>query len=105
MAADDLLFTAKTQRPTDPLPELPEISNCPFCGHSAKVDYHQLRYYGINVYGQRKIRFGFYVRCKRCLARGPVKTATLITYSREFKMQEANMKIDAIKAWNGRRST
>ena len=78
-----------------------ELKPCPFCGGKAKMTKRQIRYFGMNYKGQKKIRMAVQVRCNRCKARGPVYTSTLIMPGSESYVNEW-MQPNAARWWNDR---
>lgn len=54
------------------------IKKCPFCGGDPHIRTKELRYYGRNGYGDKKVRQAVYVYCGKCHARGPSVTETVV---------------------------
>lgn len=96
----------------EPLPE--EISQdpepCPFCGGNPHINRKNLRARMVMerpplqpwikdaVITMRREHISVYVYCGRCRARGPIVTRTL-----KRRSEEDEMKVEAIRKWNGMR--
>ena len=78
-----------------------ELKPCPFCGGKAKYSERQMRWYGTNWLGERKIKFGGQVICQRCHARGSLFSRTAIT-PREYGATTSWLYDRATEAWNRR---
>lgn len=77
-----------------------ELKPCPFCGGKGRVSGREIRYFGQNDYGAKKIRYGVQVICGRCKARGPLVTETVVLgYGGDNVLTETER---AIELWNGR---
>lgn len=79
-----------------------ELKPCPFCGGKARMTKRQIRYFGTNYQGEKKIRMAVQVMCSRCKARGPVYTSTLFIPGSESYVSEW-MQPNAARWWNERR--
>lgn len=79
-----------------------ELEACPFCGGKAKNVGRQMRYFGQNYIGQKKVRYGIQAMCQRCHARGPLFSRVVIIPSKEYKATVDWLKEQAIEAWNRR---
>lgn len=79
-----------------------ELKPCPFCGGKAHISEREMRYYGINDFGCRKIKFGAQAMCNKCRARGGVVTAIIITDRKDTNEQFDKLDERAIEAWNRR---
>lgn len=56
-----------------------KLKPCPFCGGEAKLSFKDVEFYGMNCYGDKKIKYRVQVICNKCHSRGkPVKTDWLI---------------------------
>lgn len=64
-----------------------KLAACPFCGGSARMSRRQMRYYGTNYLGAKKIRLGVQAICCRCKARGPLYAATVIVPGSESHIE------------------
>lgn len=73
---------------------------CPFCGGNGHVSTRDMRFYGQNVFGNRKIKYGAQVICNRCHARGGIATAIIITDRADTRTEMDKLRERAIKAWN-----
>lgn len=76
--------------------------SCPFCGGNSRITMHEIRYYGQNYFGYKKIKFGAQAICNKCHARGGVVTAIIITGCNTTKAELDNLKTRAISAWDKR---
>ena len=82
-----------------------ELKPCPFCGgHKVRLNYHQSKYYGVNGYGAKKIKFTGYIVCNKCRSRGkPVSFTSgrvnCIGWSKEVEDELLSL---AAEAWNKR---
>ena len=80
-----------------------ELKPCPFCKGKAHFRGRQLHYFGQNYYGDRKIRYGVYVYCGSCKARGGLSAATVIFKGSVFtKEDKAWLEEEAARLWNER---
>lgn len=82
-----------------------KLKPCPFCGEQkARLNYHQSKYYGQNVFGAKKIKFTGYIVCSKCLSRSkPVSVISGRVYCAGWaKELEEEMLPLAAEAWNRR---
>lgn len=78
------------------------LKPCQFCGGKAKNVRRQMRFLGQNYIGQKKIRYGQQVMCRRCHARGPLFSRVVIFPSAEHKAEFDWLEEQAAEAWNRR---
>lgn len=105
---------------------LEEIASCPFCDGKARLVAKKDRFFGENVFGNKKLGWTLYVKCNKCHSRGkPIKTEAIKLYrdgdfapigdftKTDFHLgkgkgfREANMTFapyvqKALEAWNHR---
>lgn len=78
-----------------------ELKPCAFCGGKGHVSGREIRYFGRNDYGAKKIRYGVQVICGTCKARGPLVVETVV-FGYGANEELADMENKAIELWNGR---
>ena len=77
------------------------VFSCPFCRCDARVVLKQLRFLGWNTAGTRKkIRYGAYVTCNRCKARGPIVADNVVFGDGNERTIMGQIKEKAIKKWD-----
>lgn len=80
------------------------LKPCHFCGGNGKLNWHQSKYYGQNVFGAKKIKFTGYIFCTKCRSRGaPVSVISDRVNCRgwETELRDALFP-KAAEAWNRR---
>lgn len=82
-----------------------KLKPCPFCGYkNASLRYHEVKYYGTNDFGVKKIKFTGYIVCNKCLSRGkPVSVTKDNVHCRDWNYELwSEMLPMAAEAWNRR---
>ena len=79
-----------------------ELKRCPFCGGKAQFSHREMRFFGQNFYGAKKIKFGGQVICNRCKARGPLFTRVILIGTPSAQDGFAWLADESEKAWNRR---
>lgn len=82
-----------------------DIKPCPFCGNRAKVSTREMKFLGINAFGEKLLRMAVQVICNRCHARGPVVTGVVIDPYTTGQAYMKEMAEKAVDKWNIDRDT
>ena len=80
------------------------LKPCPFCGGGARLSQRQMRFFGQNYIGQKKIKYGEQVICGRCHARGTLFSRIVIFPSKDHQAAFRWLEESAAEAWNRRAS-
>ena len=75
--------------------------SCPFCGGNGNLSIRQGKFFGVNGFGDKKMKLVLQVSCNRCHSRGkPITTEYLVNPNYENIPEEYRDK--AWNAWNRR---
>ena len=72
------------------------VKQCPFCGGNPKIMVREQKYFGQYEDGRKDKLYGFYVKCTRCHARGPLFTMYNVPKDNEYAIAKAKFR------WNDR---
>lgn len=78
------------------------MEKCPFCGGEPHVRTKQLRYYGRNYDGDKKVRLSVYAFCGRCNARSSPVVEDVVLTAGSLRGIPMDMIEKAFKYWNQR---
>ena len=78
-----------------------KLKPCPFCNGKARVSFRDMKFYGQNYNGEKKIKLGAQVICQKCHARGTLYSRVAIIPNEE-KEAKGWLAESAINAWNRR---
>lgn len=84
-----------------------DLMRCPFCGGKGHIRYKNAVLYGMNNFGEQKVRIRSYVQCGRCKARGGVFATTVILRESGSMKGDDKDYIDeqVSRMWNARAET
>lgn len=82
--------------------DVSDLKPCPFCGGNSKVSIRDMIFYGQDIIGNKKIKYGAQVICNRCHARGGIATAIIITDRADTRVEMDKLRERAIELWNRR---
>lgn len=78
------------------------MDKCPFCGGNSRITTREMKYYGQNEIGWKKIKFGAQAICNRCHARGGVVTVIIITGRDAMRTELDILRKRAEESWDKR---
>ena len=79
------------------------MKKCPFCGGKSRVSIHEMKYYGQNCFGWKKIKYGAQAICDKCHARGGVVTEIIVNKGLPKRLLNfIDLEERAENAWNKR---
>ena len=56
-----------------------KLKKCPFCGGNGKISFKDYKFFGMNMLGEKKLKYKVQIICNKCHSRGkPVITDWLI---------------------------